>query len=348
MRKALLIGGTGTISIAVTRLLAENKDWELTVLNRGIHGPALPEGVRLLQADIREEEAVREKIKGLRFDAVADFIAYKPEDVRRDLRLFAERTDQYIFISSASAYQKPPADYLIAESTPLINPYWKYSQNKIACEELLRAEYRANGFPVTIVRPSHTYGDKAIPVALHGARGSWQVIERMRQGKPVLVPGDGNSLWTLTHNTDFAEGFAGLLGNPHAIGQAVHITSDESQTWNRIYRTIAQALGVQVRLLHVSTDFLVACNPELEGGLMGDKSNTVVFDNSKLKRLVPGYCAKVRFDEGVRRTLDYILAHPEWQQADPEFDKWCDDIVAANAAGLAAFWQGRMGIFEQR
>lgn len=337
LRKALFIGGTGTISSAITQQLSKDPDWELYLLNRGSRSAELPQNVRLITADIYDEASVKEKLGDLCFDVVAEFIAYEPEHVQRDIRMFSGKTKQYIFISSASAYQKPLSDYRITESTPLSNPYWEYSRLKIACEQVLMEEYRAKGFPITIVRPSHTYCERSVPVALHGNNGSWQVIDRMLKGKPVIVPGDGSNLWTLTFNEDFAKGFIGLMGNAHAIGEAVHITSDESLTWNQIYRIIADALGVQARLVHISTDFLAACKPGLEGELIGDKCNTVVFDNSKLKRLVPGFCADVRFDQGVRRVLKKVLNDPKLQKADPEFDRWCDDILAANAAGLNQF-----------
>ena len=335
--RALFIGGTGTISSAVTALLAKNSTWELFLLNRGSSKEKLPDGVKHIIADINDENAVAEKLEGIEFDTVVDFIAFTPQQIERDIRLFQKKTGQYIFISSASAYQKPLSNYLITESTPLSNPYWQYSRDKIACEERLMKEYRTNGFPVTIVRPSSTYGDRSVPVAVHGSQGTWQVIDRMRKGKPVILFGDGSSLWTFTHNTDFAKGFIGLMGNMHAIGEAVHITSDESVTWNQAYKTIAHALGVQARIIHMATDFLVACRPELEGGLIGDKCNSVVFDNSKIKRLVPAFQASVRFDQGVRRTIDYVLSHPELQKTDAEFDRWCDDMILANAAGLTSF-----------
>lgn len=329
--KVLFIGGTGTISTAITQL-ADSLGCEVILLNRGSRIEHLPKNVHVIKGDIHNERQVSELISGMRFDAVADFIAYTTEDVERDIRLFTGKTAQYIFISSASAYQKPLSSPFITESTPLANPYWQYSRDKIACEERLMAEYRANGFPVTIVRPSHTYGDNSVPVALHGEKGSWQVLDRMRKGKPVIVPGDGLSLWTLTHNTDFARAFVGLLANPHALGQAVHITSDESLTWNDVYESIGRALLVKPKLVHIASDFLVAVNPSLAGGLIGDKSNSVVFDNSKIKHLVPGFTATVRFDQGVRRTVENILAHRELQVPDPEFDAWCDRVIDAYTA----------------
>jgi len=332
--KALFIGGTGTISTAVSKLLV-NQGWELYLLNRGNNNDRAPEGAKLFQADISDEEKVKDLIRNLEFDVVADFIAFVPSQVERDIRLFSGKTKQYIFISSASAYQKPLSDYRITESTPLANPYWEYSRNKIACEELLIAEYRKSGFPVTIVRPSHTYDDRSIPLGVHGKNGSWQVAKRMLENKPVIIHGDGTSLWTLTHNTDFAKGFVGLMGNVHAIGEAVHITSDESLTWNQIYEIIASALGVKLNAVHIPSDYLAACsNYDFTGSLLGDKANSVVFDNSKLKRLVPGFYATVRFDQGIRHIISNVLSHPELQKEDLEFDSWCDRIIENYKASM--------------
>jgi nucleoside-diphosphate-sugar epimerase len=271
------------------------------------------------------------------FDVVSDFIGFTVDAVERDYRLFKGKTKQYMYISSASAYHKPAAGYIITEGTTLANPYWEYSRNKIACEEFLMRKYREEGFPVTIIRPSHTYDDRKVPVGVHGDIGSWQVLRRMLDGKPVIIQGDGTSLWTLTHNTDFAKGFIGLMGNPHALGNAFHITSDEVLTWNQIYQALADALGVPLKAYHVASEFLDAVGPyDYAGGLLGDKANTVLFDNAKLKRAVPGFQATVRFEQGVRRTLDYILAHPECQPADPAFDAWCDRVIAAVEAAKAS------------
>lgn len=327
--KALFIGGTGTISSAITRQLAE-QGCELYLLNRGTRNGNLPAGVKVFQVDINHEDEVRGLLAEQTFDVVADFIAFEPSQLERDYRLFNGKTKQYMFISSASAYQTPLSDYRITEGTPLSNPYWAYSRNKIACEEYLMKQYREHGFPVTIVRPSHTYGERSIPLGVHGSKGSWQVAKRMLENKPVIIHGDGTSLWTLTHNSDFAKGFIGLMGNIHAIGESVHITSDESVTWNQIYEIIAGALGVKLRAVHVASEFLAASGPyDLRGGLLGDKANTVVFDNAKLKRLVPGFVATTRADLGIKRTVEYILAHPEHQPEDPEFDAWCDKVIGA-------------------
>ena len=328
--KILLIGGTGTISSAITRQLAENGH-ELWVLNRGNRKNEVPAGVRQVICDINDEAEVLRQTGDQVFDAVCEFIGFLPSQVERDIRLFCGRTRQYVYISSASAYNKPAASHVITEGTALANPYWEYSRNKIACEELLMKTYREEGFPVTIVRPSHTYCERSVPVSVHGPKGSWQVLKRMLEGKPVLIQGDGSSLWTLTWNEDFARGFIGLLGNPKAIGEAFQIMSDEQLTWNQIYQSVANVLGVTFKPYYASSDFLAAVSPmeyDFTGNLLGDKSVTVVFDCTKLKRAVPGFCATTRFDEGVRRCVDYLMSHPELQVEDPEFDAWCDIVIA--------------------
>lgn len=328
--RALFIGGTGTISMAVTRLLATNPNWELFLLNRGSRTDILPQNVHSIIADISNEADCKEKLKDLTFDVVCNFIAFTPNQVERDYRLFNDKTKQYMYISSASAYQKPLANPIITESTPLSNPYWEYSRNKIACEELLMKLYREAGFPITIIRPSHTYDERKVPLGIHGAKGSWQILKRMLDGKPVIIHGDGSSLWTITHNTDFAKGFVGLMGNIHAIGEAFHITSDESLTWNQIYQTIADALNVPLHPYHITSDFLISTGKyDLRGTLLGDKANSVIFDNSKLKRAVPDFTATTRFDQGIRQTISYLLSHPECQIPDLEFDTWCDNVIAS-------------------
>ena len=337
--KILIIGGTGTISSAITRQLAA-EGHDLWLLNRGNRKNEVPAGVHQIIADIDNEAEVLRQMGDTRFDAVCEFIGFVPEQVERDLRLFRNRTRQYVYISSASAYNKPAASHIITEGTTLANPHWQYSRNKIASEELLMREYRENGFPVTIVRPSHTYCERGVPLSIHGPKGSWQVLRRILDGKPVLVQGDGSSLWTLTWNEDFATGFIGLLGNPTALGEAFQIMSDEQLTWNQIYESVGRALNKQAQLYHVASDFLVAVAPkewELEGNLLGDKSVTVVFDCAKLKRAVPGFQATIRFDEGVRRCADYLLSHPELQVEDPEFDAWCDRVIAAQEAAKNTF-----------
>jgi nucleoside-diphosphate-sugar epimerase len=328
--KALLIGGTGIISLAISKQLIE-QGWELYLLNRSNRSNELAgKKVNYITCDINDEEKVRKLLEGMDFDVVADFIAFVPEQLERDYRLFQGKTKQFIFISSASAYQKPLGDYRITEGTTLANPYWEYSRNKIACEDYLMKMYRENSFPVTIVRPSHTYDERSIPLGVHGDKGSWQVAKRMLEGKPVIIHGDGTSLWTMTHNSDFAKGFIGLMGNIHTIGETVQITSDETLTWNQIYQSVADTLGVKLNAVHVSSSFLAACsNMDLVGSLIGDKANSVVFDNTKLKRLVPGFVATTRFDQGIRQTIKYVLEHPEYQIPDEEFDKWCDKVINA-------------------
>jgi nucleoside-diphosphate-sugar epimerase len=334
--KALFIGGTGTISTAISKLAIEN-NWELYLLNRGNKMDRVPIGAKVITADINDEAAVASLIANMNFDVVADFIAFEPLQIKRDIRLFKGNTKQFIFISSASAYQKPLSHYEVSESTPLSNPYWEYSRSKIACEELLISEYRNNNFPITIVRPSHTYSKDSIPVAIHGEKGFYQVIDRIMKGKPVIIPGDGSSLWTVTHNSDFAKAFVGIMGNRVALGEAVQITSDESLTWNQIYDTIGAALGVKVQKFHVSTDFLVKCQSDFEGGLIGDKSNTVVFNNSKIKRLVPSFIATTRFDQGVKLSIEHILSHPELQIEDSKFDLFCEKVISAQKQAVTYF-----------
>ena len=325
--RILLIGGTGTISLAVTRRLAE-EGHEVFVFNRGRRTAELPDGVRVLRGDIGNEAEAGTLIGDLQFDAVGEFIGFRPEQIMRDVRLFFGRTKQYLYISSASAYQKPPADAVITESTPLSNPYWQYSRDKIACEEYLMRQYRENGFPVTVIRPSHTYDERSVPLGVHGEKGSWAVIRRIMDGKPVIIHGDGTSLWTITHSSDFAAAYAGLAGNIHAIGQAYHITSDERVTWNQIYQCIADTLGVPLHAVHIPSDFLAAAGGyDLEGSLIGDKANSVLFDNSKIKAAVPGFFAKVRADQGIAAAVRHMLAHPELQVPDPAFDAWCDRII---------------------
>lgn len=328
--RALFIGGTGTISMAITEALSFDPEWELYLINRGSRSAELSESVCVINADINNEEEVIEKLGDAKFDVVCDFIGFVPSQLERDYRIFKGRTKQYMYISSASAYQKPLSDYRITEGTPLANPYWEYSRNKIACEEYLMKLYREEGFPVTIIRPSHTYDERSIPLGVHGDKGSWQVAKRMLEGKPVIIHGDGTSLWTMTHNSDFAAAFIGLMGNVHAIGESFQITSDESVTWNQIYKCIADALGVELKPYYVPSDFLDAVGKyDFAGSLIGDKANSVVFDNTKLKKAVPYFTANVRFDQGVRWAVENVLSHPELQVEDKEFDEWCDKVIAA-------------------
>ena len=331
MKKALFIGGTGTISMAVTRLVASSPDWQLYLLNRGNRTDNLPENIIKIKADVNNEADLAAKLKDLSFDCVCDFIGFIPESVERDCRIFKGKTKQYIYISSASAYQKPVENYLISEDTPLENPYWQYSRDKKACEEFLMGKYKEEGFPVTIVRPTYTYDERSVPLGVVGKNGSWQVLKRMLEGKPVIIHGDGTSLWTMTHNSDFAKGFFGLMGNSGAIGNAFHITSDETLTWTQIYQCVAKALGVELKPYYVASSYLAEVGPDydLTGSLLGDKACSVVFDLSKLKKAVPDYSPSVSFEEGIRRTVENILAHPELQKEDPEFDNWCDKVIGA-------------------
>ena len=336
-----MIGGTGTISMAVTRRLARDPGWEVWLLNRGKRQNVLPEGVRQIVADIHDEEDVRNKLAGMTFDAAADFIAFRPEEVERDYRLFRGRVGQYLFTSSASAYQKPALSYLVTEETPLVNPFWLYSRNKAACEEFLMAKYREEGFPATIVRPSLTYCEQSIPFALTGRKGSWQILKRMKEGRPVIVHGDGSSLWQVTFNEDFATGYAGIVGDARAVGEAFHITGDEVLTWDQIYGTAADALGVPFLPYHVSSDFLIAAGRQagmdLTGNLLGDKAVSLVFDNSKIRRFAPAMKTTVPFREGVERVLRYLDGHPEAQVEDPEFDRWCDRVIEAQEEAKKKF-----------
>ncbi|MCR5057786.1 MAG: SDR family oxidoreductase [Clostridiales bacterium] len=325
--KILFVGGTGTISMAITRLLAK-QGHDLYLLNRGTRNDEIPSGVKTIIADISNEEETAKKLEGMTFDCVGEFIGFIPEQLQRDFRLFKDKTKQFIYISSASAYQKPPKGYVITEETPLENPYWEYSRNKIACEKLLMDLYRNEGFPVTIVRPSHTYDERSVPLGVHGNGGSWQVVKRIKEGKQVIIHGDGTSLWTITHNSDFAKAYVGLIGNPKAIGEAFQITTDESVSWNEIYGAIAEALGVELKPYYVSSQTLVDMSSyDFLGSLIGDKSNSVVFDNSKVKALVPDFRAAVSAKEGIRMTVQNVLSHPEYQNEDKEFDEWCDRVI---------------------
>lgn len=321
--KALFIGGSGIISSACSRLAVE-RGIELTVLNRGTTGHRpLPEGATVLHADVRDPASVREALGDREFDAVVDWVAFTPEHVQADVDLFRGRTGQYVFISSASAYQTPPERLPVTESTPLRNPYWQYSRDKIACEDLLTAAYRSSGFPATIVRPSHTYDRTLVPFD-----GGWTVLGRMRAGKPIVVHGDGTSLWTLTHHRDFAAGFVPLLGHPRTVGDTFHITSDDVLTWDQIAHTLAAAAGCEARIVHVPSDVIAAADPEWGAGLLGDKAHSMVFDNTKLRRVVPGYVATIPFEAGAREIVDWHDEDPSRQQVDPRFDRLMDDLVA--------------------
>ena len=324
--KALFIGGTGVISTSISQLLL-SQGWELTLINRGSRAAEVP-GAEIITLDIGDEAAAQKALAGRHFDVAADFIAFVPEQMERDIRLFAGKVDQYIFISSASAYQKPLSSPVITEATPLSNPHWEYSRNKIACEETLMRAYRESGFPVTIVRPSHTFSARSLPLAIHGDKGPWQVLKRMMEGKKLLMPGDGSNLWAVLNSRDFAPAFVGLMGNIHAIGQAVQITGEELLTWNQIMESVARAAGAEYKPCYVPTSLLMRYREyDFEGGLLGDKSNTVIFDNSLLHRLVPTYQPQLRFDQSARECVVYFLSHPELQVEDPDFDRFSDQVI---------------------
>ena len=321
--KVLFIGGTGIISSAASALAA-SRGMEVTLLNRGQSRREPAPGVEVLTADVSDAAAVDAALAGREFDVVADMIAFTPEQVQRDIDRFEGRTGQYVFISSASAYQKPVARLPITESTPLRNPFWKYSRDKIACEDLLVGAYRERGFPATIIRPSHTYDQTSLPL-----NGGWTALDRMRRGEPVVVHGDGTSLWVLTHTRDFAKAFVGLLGHPQATGDTFQITSDEVHTWDQIAGYFGTALGVAPNIVHVTSDAIAAADAEMGAGHLGDRSHSVIFDNRKVKALVPNFVATTPFAEGAREIVAWYDAHPDEQKVDPELNALFDRLVAA-------------------
>jgi nucleoside-diphosphate-sugar epimerase len=327
--KVLYIGGTGNISISSVEL-AIQQGIEITLLNRGKSQIVAPEGANVLIADINNREEVTRVLKGLKFDAIVNWIVFKPEEILRDYELFRDITKQYIFISSASVYQKPPTYPVITESTPVCNPFWDYSQNKIACEELCNQLYRDKGFPVTIVRPSHTYRT-SIPIAV-GGWTDFTVVDRIRKGKPVVVHGDGTSLWTLTHSDDFAKGFNGLLGNIHAIGHSFHITSDELLTWNQIYQAVGEAVGAEPNIVYIPSDNICRVADTMDmgwmrGNLLGDKAYCAIFDNTKIKSFVPEFVATVPFATGIKRTIGWFEAAPGRAVISEEINHFMDTLI---------------------
>jgi nucleoside-diphosphate-sugar epimerase len=324
--KVLFIGGTGNISSACTRLSVD-RGMELWLLNRGQSPAIIPSGARLLKGNARDVDGMRRLLEGHTFDVVVDWIALEPGDVERDVQLFQGRTTQFVFISSASVYQKPPAHYLVAESTPLGNPFWQYARNKIACEQLLLTAYWECEFPATIVRPSLTYGPTWLPCAVGGH--DYTVVDRMKKGKKIVVHGDGQSLWTMTHNSDFAKGLVGLLGNPLAIGETFHITSDEVLTWDQIYLALGKAAGVRPELVHIPSQFIHAFDARAGEGLLGDKAYSVVFDNSKIKRVVPEFEATMSLDAGLERSMQWFDADPRRKIVNEAANASMDRIVAA-------------------
>ena len=329
--KLLFIGGTGLIS-SECAALALQRGLDLYLLTRGHRPLDFPPGLpapRLITADISNEPAAAAALAGESFDAVVNFIAYKPADIERDLRLFASRTRQYILISSASCYQKPPAHFRVTEETPLANPFWQYARDKIACENTLLAAHAHSGFPATIVRPSLTYGRSRIPASYHNSAYSWTTAHRLLTGQPVIVHGDGAGLWQVTHAADVAKGLLGLLGNPAALGESFHITTDEVLTWNRILLTLAHTLGVEPTIVHVPADVLAHFDPIRGPGLLGDKQHSVVIDNTKIKRFVPAYHATITLAEGLRQTVAWFRANPARQLIDEQFNTLTNQIIAA-------------------
>ncbi len=321
-QRILIIGGNGIISGSVTRLAVE-RGMAVTLVNRGTSTTRPPiDGVESMIGDADDAASLRAAVGTREFDVVVNFRAFTPAQVRADVELFSGRTGQYVFVSSASAYQKPVAHLPIVEATPLRNPFWEYSRNKIACEDLLVAKYRESCFPMTIVRPSHTYDSTLIPLD-----GSWTALDRLRRGVPIVLHGDGTSLWTLTNARDFAGAFVGLLGNPHALGAAVQITSDESLTWNAIAGLLADALGVEARIVHVASETL-AKHVNYGDGLLGDKAHSVVFDNSRVKSLVPGWQAIIPFSSGAREIVEWHLADPARRVVDAGLSATYDRLVA--------------------
>lgn len=338
--KVLFIGGTGIISTASTALAVE-RGIDITLLTRGKRD--VPRGVRVIAEDVNSP-SLAERLADQKFDAVVDWIAFTPEDIERDIALFRGRTRQFVFISSASVYQKPALHYLITESTPLANPRWDYSRKKIACEERLMRAYREEGFPITIARPSLTYGETLVPLVMNSwAEMSYTAVDRMLRGHKVIVPGDGSSLWGITHNTDFAKGFVGLLGHEQAIGHAFHITTDEVLTWDQLFRITGAAAGVEPNIVHIPSDFIVSCMPEKEGTLLGDKALSAVFDNSKIKRFVPGYCATTSFSEGIRRSLAWFDADASRKKIDHAANATWDKLIAVYEKGLSEAVKGFRG-----
>jgi nucleoside-diphosphate-sugar epimerase len=322
--RVLFIGGTGIISSACSELALE-RGIELYLLCRGRSPRPIPKGAKVLSGDVRDAKSARDALGNLEFDAVADFISFVPEHIQAGIELFSGRTRQFIFISSASAYKKPVDNWPITESTPLHNPHWQYSRNKIACEELLVRAYRESGFPATIVRPSHTYDKTLLPFDPYQC--GYTVLRRLQQGKPIVVHGDGSSLWVLTHHRDFAKGFTGLLANPKAVGEAFHITSDELLTWDQIFAAVARAARVVPKIVHVPSDVIAREHPDWGAGLLGDKTHSVIFDNSKIKRFVPGFECTIPFARGAEEIVDFYAKNPNFEPINPVIDQLIDRLT---------------------
>ena len=336
--KVLFIGGTGLISSACSEL-AIQRGIDLTILNRSISKTHdVPKGSGFLVADIHSNVEVVEKLlTNEKYDVIVDWIAFKPEDIERDIRLFKGKTNQFIFISSASAYQKPPVHYLINENTPLENPHWQYSRDKIACENKLLDAYRSDGFPVTIVRPSHTYGVSQIPLSMSSWSHPYTIVDRIKRGDKVIVPGDGTSLWVLTWNGDFAKGLLGLFGMEQSIGDAFHITSDEVLSWNQIYKELGDAMGISPKIIHIPSDLIAMYSTSEAEGLLGDKAHSVVFDNSKIKQFVPEFKCEIPWSVGIRRVLDWFEADPSRQKIDHGANQFWDRVIESYERAMPVF-----------
>lgn len=318
----LFIGGTGTISNACSRLAVE-RGVDLTILNRGTTPRSVPGGVEVLNADFRNKAAARNALGDRTFDAVVDWIAYTPDHIEQDVELFRGRTGQFVFISSASAYQTPPQSLPVTEDTPLDNPFWQYSRDKISCEQRLVEAFNDEDFPATIVRPSHTYDRSRLPL-----KGQYTPIHRMRSGKKVIVHGDGSSLWVLTHNSDFARGFVPLLGNADAVGEAFHITSDQVLTWNQIYQLAADAAGAKADIVHIPSDVIARYDLEWGSDLLGDKMHSMIFDNSKIKRIVPDFSADIPFSQGIKEMIEWYDEDASRRAVDGNLDAVMDRVIA--------------------
>jgi nucleoside-diphosphate-sugar epimerase len=331
--KVLFIGGTGTISSEVSKLAVQN-GFELYLLNRGNRSEFAPSEARLITCDIRDEENAKNVLKNYEFDAVVNWVCYNPEQVKSDIRLFKGKTNQYIFISSATVYKRPPDHYIIDESVPLSNLHWPYANDKIACEEILMKEYKESGFPVTIVRPSYTYSKSTIPHIFNSRKYHWTIIDRIRRGRKLIVPGDGTSLQIMTHAADLAKGFVGLLGNKQAIGQSFQITSDEVLTWNNLTNIMGAAAGAEADIVHISSDFVCAFAEDRRGQILSDTSLSIVYDNSKIKSFVSSYKASIPFSEGIKQSIDWYDSHSGLRTVDEDFNRLADKIISAYETGL--------------
>ncbi len=332
--KVLFVGGTGIISTECVEL-ALSRGIDVSILNRG-NRPCV-EGAVSIVTDINDLDTAQSALGTTSWDAVVDFTVFTPAEIEQRIELFSGKTSQYVFISTASAYQKPVENYLITEETPLENPFWQYSRDKARCEEILLEASHSGRLPTTIVRPSLTYGATHVPLVMNSWQMPYTIVDRMRNGRPVVVPGDGNSLWTITHSSDFAKGLVGLFGNPDSIGEAFHITTDESLTWNQFYRATAAAAGVvDPKLVHIASDFIIGCMPDKEGSLLGDKAVSVVFDNSKIKRFVPGFAATTSFADGIRISIENMDADERLREIDHAANKETDLLISAYQAGLDA------------